>query len=56
MVYKHAVFAAFLIYAQQVSMVKMLLKGEVGGRALDRYGNYIVDHRKSWKNRVFEFL
>ena len=30
--------------------VKMLLKGEVGGPALYSHGNYIVDHRKSWKN------
>ena len=33
-----------------LSMVKMLLKGEVGGRALNSHGNYIVDHGKSWKN------
>ena len=33
-----------------LSMVKMLLKGEVRGRALNSHGNYIVDHRKSWKN------
>ena len=32
------------------SMVKMLLKGEVGGSALNSHGNYIVDHAKSWKN------
>ena len=31
-----------------LSMVKMLLKGEVGGRALNSHGNYIVDHGKSW--------
>ena len=28
----------------------MLLKGEVGGHALNSHGNYIVDHRKLWKN------
>ena len=28
------------------SMVKMLLKGEVGGRALKSHKNYIVDHGK----------
>ena len=42
-----------------LSMVKMLLKGEVGGHALNSHGNYIVDHGKSWKkswNCVFEFL
>ena len=42
-----------------LSVVKMLLKGEVGGRALNSHGNYIVDHGKSWKNHgivFFEFL
>ena len=42
-----------------LSMVKMLLKGEVGGCALNSNGNYIVDHgkimEKSW-NCGFEFL
>ena len=38
-----------------LSVVKMLLKGEVGGRALNSHGNYIVDHGKSW-NCDFEFL
>ena len=38
-----------------LSMVKMLLKGEVGGRALNSHDNYIVDHGKSW-NCDFEFL
>ena len=42
-----------------LSMVKMGLKGEVGGHALNSHGNYIVDHgkviEKSW-NRAFEFL
>ena len=41
--------------AFMLSMVKMLLKGEVGGHALNSHGNYIVDHGKSW-NCVFEFL
>ena len=45
MVYKHAVVAAFPIYAQ---LVKMLIKGEVGVCALNSHGNYIVDHGKSW--------
>ena len=27
-----------------LSMVKMLLKREVGGSALNSHGNYIVDH------------
>ena len=42
-----------------LSVVKMPLKGEVGGHALNSHGNYIVDHGKSWKNHgivFFEFL
>ena len=35
--------AAFRIDAQ---LVKMTLKGEVGGHALNSHGNYIVDHGK----------
>ena len=31
-----------------LSMVKLLLKGEVGVCALNSHGNYIVDHGKSW--------
>ena len=38
-----------------LSVVKMLLKGEVGGSALNSHGNYIVDHGKSW-NCILEFL
>ena len=33
-----------------LSVVKMLLKGEVGGLALNSHENYIVDRGKSWKN------
>ena len=29
-----------------LSVVKMPLKGEVGGHALNSHGNYIVDHGK----------
>ena len=29
-----------------LSVVKMLLKGEVGGCELNSHGNYIVDHEK----------
>ena len=29
-----------------LSLVKMLLKGEVGGHVLNSHGNYIVDHGK----------
>ena len=41
-----------------LSVVKMLLKGEVGGHALDIHGNFIADHGISWKNHgivVFHF-
>ena len=31
-----------------LSVVKLLLKGEVGVCALNGHGNYIVDHGKSW--------
>ena len=44
MIYKHAVVAAFRIYAQHGEDAA---KGEVGGRALNSYRNYIVDHGKS---------
>ena len=39
-----------------LSVVKMLLKGEVGGSALNSHENYIVDHGKSWKNHGIVFL
>ena len=52
MVYKHAVVAAFHIYAQRG---EDLLKGEVGGRTLNSHGNYIIERGKSW-NCDFEFL
>ena len=50
MVYKHAYLNALLLLhsAFMLSVVKMPLKGEVGGHALNSYGNYIVDHGKSW--------
>ena len=41
-----------------LSVVKVLLKEEVGGSALNNHGNYIVDHGISWKNHaivVFNF-
>ena len=37
-------------------MVKMPLKGEIGGLALNSHGNYIVDHGKSLKNHGIVFL
>ena len=39
-----------------LSVVKMLLKGEVGGCALNIHGNYIVDDGKSWKNHGIVLL
>ena len=32
-----------------LSVVKMPLKGEVRGRALNSHENYIIDRGKSWK-------
>ena len=37
-------------------MVKMPLKGVVGGRASKSHGNYIIDHGKSWKDHGIVFL
>ena len=37
-----------LHFAFMLSMVKMLLKGEVGGCLLNSHGNYIVHDGKSW--------
>ena len=55
----HAMSTSMLLLHStfMLSVVKMLLKGEVGGRALSSYENYmyIVDHgnhEKSW-NCVF---
>ena len=53
MVYKHAYLNTLqlLHYVFILSMIKMALKGEVGGHALNNHGNYIVDHGKimeSW--------
>ena len=39
-----------------LSVVKVLLKGEVGGRALNSHGNYIIGRGKSWKNHGIVFL
>ena len=57
MVYKHAYLNTLplLHSAFMLSVVMMLLKGEVGGCALNSHGNYFVDHGKSW-NYVFEIL
>ena len=37
-------------------IVKMPLKREVGGHALNSHGNYIVDHGNSWNNHEIVFL
>ena len=58
----HGLSASMLLLlhsAFMFSVVKMSLKGEVGGSALNSHENYIADHRKSWKIMelvVFEFL
>ena len=48
MVHKHAYLNTFLLLHSTfiLSVVKMLLKGEGGGHALNSHGNYIVDHGK----------
>ena len=46
MVYKNAYTLLLLQSAFTLSVVKMLLKGEVGGYALNGHGNYIVDRGK----------
>ena len=51
--FKYITVAAFNIYAQRGEDAT---KGEVGGHALYGHGNYIVDHRKSWKNHGIVFL
>ena len=51
MVYKHAYLNTFMLI-----VVKIPLKGEVGGGALNSHGNHIVDHGKSWKNHGIVFL
>ena len=51
--FKYITVAAFTF---MLSVMKMPLKGEVGGHALNSHGNYIVDHGKSWKNHESVFL
>ena len=48
MVYKHAYSNTLLLLHStfMLSVLKMPLKGEVGGHALDSHGNYILDHGK----------
>ena len=58
MVNKHAYLNTFLLLqsAFMPSVVKMPLKGDVGGHALNSPGNYIVDHGNSVKNHGTVFL
>ena len=58
MVYKHANLntLSLLHSTFMLSVVRMLLKGEAGGHALNSHGNYIVGHGKSWKNHEIVFL
>ena len=58
MVYKHAYLNTLLLLhtSFMLSVVKMPLKGEVGGHAFYSHGNYIVDHGKSGKNHGIVFL
>ena len=53
MVFKHAVVAAFRIYAQ---CGEDAAKRGCRGCALSSHGNIIVDHGKSWKNHGIVFL
>ena len=39
-----------------LSVVNIMPKGEVGDRALNGHGNYIVDYGKLWKNHGIVFL
>ena len=57
MVYEHAYLNTSLLLHSpfMLRVVKMPLKGEVGGHALNSHGNYIVDHGKSWKNHGIVF-
>ena len=56
----HALSTSMLLLmhsAFMLSVVKLLLKGEVGVCALNSHGNYIVDHHgKSWKYHGIVFL
>ena len=51
--FQNTTVAAFRIF---LSVVKMPLKGEIGGHALKSHGNLIVDHGKSLKNHGIVFL
>ena len=51
--FEYITVAAFRIF---LGVVKMPLKGGVGGHALKSHGNCIVDHGKSLKNHGIVFL
>ena len=46
----------FLQSAFMLSVVKMQLKWDVGGHAVNSHGNDFVHHGKSWKNHGIVFL
>ena len=47
MVYKHAYLnTLLLLHSAFMLSMKMPLKGDVGGHALNSHGNYIVDYGK----------
>ena len=55
----HGLFTSMLFVLRSAFMlrvVKILLKEEVGGSALNSHGNYIADHGKSWKYHGIVFL
>ena len=54
--YKSTSMLLLLNSAFMLSVMKMLLKGEVGDRATNSHGNYSVGHGKSWKNHGIVFL
>ena len=58
MVYRHAYLNILLLLHPTFMLwvVKIPLKGEVGGRALNSHGNYILNYGKSWKNHGIVFL
>ena len=52
-----SLFKLLLLHsAFMLCVVKMPLKGEVGGCALNSHGNYIIDYGKSLKNHGIVFL
>ena len=58
MVYKYANLNILLLLHSSfmLCVVKMPLKGDVGGCTFNSHGNYIIDHGKSWKNLGIVFL